>query len=140
MVLIFPTILLTYCEGPTGPAGDDGNANVKTDIIRVYSSEWGYDSGMYGVDLNSSILTQDIIDNGAALLYWEIGNGMWMALPIDGVYYGVMEETVGIIASSYTFTESTQTFKLVAIAGVELAKHPNLDLSSHDQVNAVFEL
>jgi len=136
-------IIVMSCEGPTGPAGADGidgNANVKTETFRVYSHEWGSDYPFYGVDKSSNILSKDIIDNGAALLYWEIGDGMWMALPLSTVYYGVAENIVSVVTESSSLTQSTQIFKLVAIQGYQLAKSADIDFSNYDEVRTYFNL
>ena len=71
--LITTTALLwTGCgkEGPQGPAGYDGNANVISSIW-YKPSVWTYDntSQEYYFDVTNSEITKDIVENGVVLAY-----------------------------------------------------------------------
>ena len=95
---------LTSCEkeeGPQGPAGkdgEDGNANVQTEIVKVFSYEWDYDNPFYIVSKTSNLLTQDIIDNGSVHFYYEIGDGAWLALPYGTMGFAVMVNNLEIVS------------------------------------------
>lgn len=68
-VLLFSfsaTLILTSCEGP---AGADGNANVRVSVANnINWDETGYP---VTADLSWSAITEDIIDNGVVLSFWQ---------------------------------------------------------------------
>ena len=131
-LLIFVVVVfsLTGCkkeEGPQGPPGKDGNANVKTAIIKVFGYEWEQSGSLYIVDKPSDLLTQDIIDNGSAHLYVEVGEGMWTALPYSTMGFGVGVNDLGIWTEGSSVTSQTTIFKLVVIQGQMQNKNINFN-------------
>ena len=97
-------LLVAGCEGeqgPTGPSGADGNANVVTGTISPTSAEWLW-QGLYifqttpgswtsyftrYVEIPVAEITPDIIANGAVLVSFEArpGFGNWTPLPFQFV-------------------------------------------------------
>lgn len=74
-VLLFSfsaTLILTSCEGPAGADGidgADGNANVRVSVANnINWDETGYP---VTADLSWSAITEDIIDNGVVLSFWQ---------------------------------------------------------------------
>ena len=107
MILTVAILLVTGCEGeqgPTGPAGADGNANVKTGTISPTNAEWLWSSiywfqtdpstaigyGTRYVDIPVEDITPEIISTGLVLVFFEArpGTGKWTPLPFQLVMFG----------------------------------------------------
>ena len=119
-------ILLTGCsqEGPQGPDGLDGNANV-TASPWYTPTTWKGLSGDWFFDIKNSAISQDIVESGAILAYvslpgdlyndysvrplpaYAIGTNWDFLLPNDGHSYGTIEFTSDMInmpgTSGYNF-------------------------------------
>lgn len=134
-VMVFAGCDKEGSEGPAGPQGPQGNANVKTAILEVKTNEWTFLNNQYQVDITTNLLTQDIIDNGSAHLYYEINTGEWLALPVSTMLFYVSVNNLHI-NSGQSFNE-TQSFKLVTIAGQLQAK---VDFNNYEEVKARFNL
>jgi len=66
-LLATASVILISCEGPEGPAGVDGNANVKA---YVYNNlDWNVQNGEATVNGSCVGITADIINTGAVLGY-----------------------------------------------------------------------
>ena len=103
----FPVLLVTTlalltigCEGeqgPVGPSGDDGNANVITGTISPTNEEWLWNSAFWYetaegirigyftrfVDIPVEEITADIFSSGVVLVSFQAnpGSGTWTPLP-----------------------------------------------------------
>lgn len=146
-------LLLASCgkdgaPGATGPQGPAGNANVHASTFVVTATQWqtagtaGTDYEKY-VDLNDPYITQDILDNGAVIIYWVTSTGINVQLPYQNVYPAgstpfmyVPSATVGTATieayytdwSSFTFNSSSQIkFKVVTIDGSLRVTHPEIN-------------
>jgi hypothetical protein len=82
-VLFFISALFFFasCEGPEGPAGADGvdgNANVRVGVVNNIS----WDDTGYPVfaEFSWDAITQDIIDNGVVLGFWQFTSQSGMTL------------------------------------------------------------
>jgi hypothetical protein len=72
-------LLISSCgkDGAPGPQGPSGNANVHSSTFVVTNSQWqttgtsGTDYEKF-IDLNDPYITQDILDNGAVLVYCRL--------------------------------------------------------------------
>jgi hypothetical protein len=135
---------LVACEGdqgPAGPKGDTGNANVKTGSIAPTNAEWLWNS-TYSlesppntttswftryVDVARPEITADIIANGAVLVFMEPdpGTGEWVPLNYTYTSFGnnhffhfVYEASEGLLRLHFFMTPkdgaspSTQTYTL----------------------------
>ena len=144
-------------EGPQGPQGPQGQAGpgASSTTFNVPANAWqGDGDGYYVTITNVNILTQDIVNNGAVLLYWNI-DGEWVPLPasfVGGSWTTHMFFTfsVGEIYLEFQdddgFTPNpgseygTTTFRVVAIAASGLAENPNLDKTNYEEVIKTFNL
>ncbi len=110
--LAFLTLVFSGCsqEGPQGPAGLDGNANV-TASPWYSPTAWDGTSGDWYFDITNSAISQDIVESGAILAYvslpgdlyndytvrplpaYAIGANWDFLLPNDGQSYGTIEFT-----------------------------------------------
>lgn len=111
-LLIMSAILWTGCsqEGPEGPAGLDGNANV-TASPWYTPTAWTGSAGDWYFDVKNSAISQDIVESGAILAYvslpgdlyndytvrtlpaYAIGANWDFLIPNDGQSYGTIEFT-----------------------------------------------
>jgi len=90
MFVLFSTaIILAGCrgdEGPMGPRGQDGNANVSSVQYNVPPENWSGDFDGYTAILNVPEITADIYNNGAVLVYRMIDeNSSFNMLPYTAV-------------------------------------------------------
>lgn len=137
-------------EGPIGPAGADGNANVVSSSFS--SSNWVFGSPNWSLVLVYSAITQEIIDNGAVLVYLKNGQS-YLQLPLT-IYptanYSTSLEVASFVGGVKIFwTDSdlvqpnnpgNREFKVVAIAATGLAQNPDLDYTNYEAVKQAFNL
>ncbi len=88
------TMLFSGCAkdgdtGPAGPAGQDGNANVKSLTFTITPGQWQTTSAQNKyVEITVPEITQDILDNGMIITYFKT-NGTLVQLPFT-VYSGTI--------------------------------------------------
>ena len=133
LLLAVAVLFVAGCEGdqgPTGPAGADGNANVKTGTISPTSAEWLWQGGYAFqtvpgswtsyytryVNIPVAELTPEFISTGLVLVFFEAlpGSGNWTPLPFKFVAFGstyayniVYEVTDGLIRLHFFYTINT---------------------------------
>jgi hypothetical protein len=136
---------LTNCKkaedgpaGPAGPAGANGNANVKSQTSTNLNWTFNAATKAYETNVAASIITQDIVDKGAVLVYVQEGNTS-AQLPTSTMYDAAtivfldFEYSVGNVKLSFLNSDldnvlvpqSTMRFKIVAMTAS--AKTGNLD-------------
>jgi hypothetical protein len=162
-IVISLGLVIAGCKGDTGPAGPQGNANVKVRTYSVSSSQWVNSTSTtpyeYYVDLTDQDITQSIINNGAVLVYIENSSGGWYPLPSIGyaqsnggadleyklspvyslstvtvLYYIVSNPNYWIPANP-----GAQTFKVIVIAG-SLQSSANINWNNYEEVKKAFNL
>ena len=132
ILLTVAALMVAGCEGeqgPIGPAGADGNANVKTGTISPTNAEWlwhnyytlqtspGSETRYYTryVDIPVAEITPDIISTGLVLVFFEAdpGSGNWTPLPFQYVAFGsayayniVYDVMEGMIRLHYFYTRN----------------------------------
>ena len=146
-------LLISSCgkdgaPGVAGPQGPAGTANVHSSTFVVTNSQWqttgtsGTDYEKF-VDLNDPYITQDILDNGAVLVYWITNSGINVQLPYQNVYPAGTtpfiyqpSATVGFATveayytdwTSFNFNANSQIkFKVVTIDGSLKDAHPEIN-------------
>lgn len=143
-------------EGPQGPAGKDGNANVKNQTIFINANEWVYSAGACKVTKLVPEITSDIISKGALMVYTEgEPSGSWEALPTTWA-----DPSGSILTFGYTMeagklhllvtlntnmtlpagTIPSSNYKLVLIAGSARAANPDVNYSNYQEVTSTFQL
>ncbi len=153
------TITITSCKkGDTGEPGKDGtngNANVTSMILNA--SSWVFD-GTYKWSTatwsGATILTSDVVNNGAVMLY-EGGAGDWVSCPYT---IGISDPSNPTLSTFFEYqvntmvvfkqwsdgvnpSPSTSTqYKLVCIPRSGMILHPDLDLKNYAAVKAAFDL
>jgi hypothetical protein len=152
LVLLVTMTIFSSCkkEGPAGPAGEDGNANVVSSTIT--SSSWAYTAPSWAISFTYPAITQDIINSGAVLVYIKVGNN-YSQLPLtfyqSASYSSTIEVSTFVGGLSLFWTDSdltqpnnpgSQTFKVVVIAASGLIQNPNVDYSNYEEVKSTFNI
>ena len=150
-------------QGPTGPEGPAGNANVKSMSFTVTANQW-YHIGTTGTPgerfetiLTVPIITQDIVSTGAVNMYISQNGNQWTAMPYTyptgtGPTYGFTESWI----CSYSLNQAiidlqdsdfntqppsaTVFVKIVAVAASGRIANPDLDWNNYSAVKAAFDL
>jgi hypothetical protein len=119
MFLLLVVILFSGCakDGETGPAGQDGNANVLVEIISVFVEDWEIQNGVYHAQVSSELLSDDIVENGTVNLFMDAGPGVWLALPEEKFGFAYDNSTLYLFGKIEPTT--TIVLKLVAISGMQ---------------------
>ena len=137
------SIFLFACEGPEGPAGadgQDGNANVQSKTFTVYPQDWQDLDGLFGVSIETDLLTESVIKNGSVHLYFSIGEDAWVVLPYLDLGYGFSERNLALWSDYYEPYESITIFRLVAIDGYPLDSDIPVDFTNYKEVEEYFKL
>lgn len=152
LAVILVTVVGLGCkkEGPPGPAGKDGNANVVSSTVTV--SNWTYNSPSWEGLISYGAITQEIIDRGAVLVYVNTGNS-WLQLPATFYQSASYSSTIlvanftGGVAITFTDSDLVQpanpgplTFKIVVIAPSQRIANPDLDYTNYEEVKNRFHL
>jgi hypothetical protein len=78
------------CQGPAGPAGTDGNANVKFISFTLAARDWqqgtGADRSLFVHTRNVPEITTEVANGGAVLVYQSSDGQLWRALSFSQVY------------------------------------------------------
>ena len=133
LALILFGIIFASCtkQGPTGPQGAQGNANVTSNSYTITS--WTTGNYFYYTNLSVPALTSSILNSGAIEVYWSIDGGTsWNRLPktVEGpencfMSYLCMVGQVRINftwnsgnlnGDPYTYFGTESTFRVVCIA------------------------
>lgn len=169
--MMIGTLLLSSCakDGETGPtgatgaAGADGNANVKSYKFTVTNSQWNIlATTSWQYVYNCSAITQDILDNGMVMVYWD-ANNLTVAYPTNYVptpitpyqinsrqltssfqlnALGNGTVTVGIYDNSGVAipAQSDTKFKVVVVDGTARKANPGMNWSNYNEVKQAFDL
>lgn len=96
LVLLISSLLFMACK-KEGPAGADGNANVKSGTVSLTNADWKWASSwalttsagsntIYSTryaDINTELVTQDIVDKGSVQVFFKPDNDEWAPLPFS---------------------------------------------------------
>ena len=168
--LICMTILavsfLASCRGPQGPAGHDGNANVASSTVTVYSNNWEWvNDCQWMVEIDYPAINNNVFNHGAVLVYMDV-DGAWTQVPLTYYYQDSFvndqgqTEIINCAASIEVatlndggvrlfWTESdffdgmrpgTHDFKVVAIEASVYSTRSDVDYSSYEAVKTAFQL
>jgi hypothetical protein len=152
--LIAGAMTFSNCEkvtvtGPAGEDGKDGNANVVSSSIT--SGSWSFLSPSWSQSFSYSAITQDILDNGAVLVYVASGVNYYQ-LPYTFYPTSSYSRTYNYVhylgglkvyvtdSDLNTPEPGTLKFKVVVIEASGLIKNPNVDLNNYQAVKKAFNL
>lgn len=156
LLLLMSLFAITSCEGPQGPPGHDGNANVQSATVETTPYDWFWDEGALNwyLDLEWDAIDLDMVDYGAVLVYMENPGEFygWHQLPLT-IYpndqYSTTLETIYYdygLSVFWTNSDLNQhenpcdfyganiTFKVVLIDASVYAKYKNEDLSNYENL------
>jgi hypothetical protein len=139
-------------EGPPGPAGQDGNANVKSSTITFSNWTWDSNNSYEYADFTWSAITPAINNSGTVLVYLYTASG-WAPLPravslsssyIQSQRYVYSTGAFRIIVQDSDLIQplplGTWTIKVLAIESSVRKANPNLDWSNYNAVRATLHL
>lgn len=160
---ILTVAFMASCRGPQGPAGHDGNANVASSTVTVYSNNWQWleDYGQWMVELDYPAINNNVFNHGAVLVYMDV-DGTWSQVPLTYYYQDQLDDgTIANCAASIEvatlsdggvrlfWTESdffggyrpgTHDFKIVAIEASVYDNRSDVDYSNYEAVKTAFQL
>lgn len=155
IVVIMATF--TACQKPekgdAGTPGKDGNANVQSTSLNV--TGWTWDATnywRYSSWTNVSLLTQDVIDGGAVMLYQKMSSGEYIALPISANVTSTVQEhdfffynvgTLKIIIENSDLSDPNPAgylYKLVCIPKAARIKNPNVNMLNYSEVKKAYDI
>ena len=148
------TIFFTSCKGDKGDPGYDGlDANVVSGTITT--ADWVYYEPSWKLTINYNMITRDVIEYGAVLVYMQDGNA-YRQLPITFLnqngsdYYSILVDAdtyVGGVDIYWTDSEfykpddpGRRTFKVVVIAASYYKSTADIDYSDYNQVKEAYNL
>lgn len=148
-------------EGPAGPAGKDGNANViSSNTLTLTNWSTTFDNGtefLYSSTINWPSITQAIKDEGVVMIYIRTSASTnWTALPYSESGNGYsdafnFEIGVGQVFIDFDGYDSSGspgasalngvfTIRMVAIPSSERKANPNVNLLDYNAVKAAYHL
>lgn len=161
------TLLFNGCmkldEGPVGPQGPPGNANVKSFTYTIHPGDWilSSDPNLWYYDRYCEYVTPDIVDYGAVLFYLKETSGKlsWIALPSTSLY----RDNGQVYSTEYQPWHSDYTLSIqwidshptnprkptwdCVIKAIIIADYPyysmkskGVDINNYEQVKAAFNL
>lgn len=136
-------------QGPQGPKGDNGNANVvsKTDY-KVYTADWvkNTPNNLWSADIYVADITADIVKNGLVQVY-EVNSDIIVPLPYtlvgESMLFAFTNGKITIFnnyISGTTPNPGAKTFRVVIIPSSGLITHPNVDYTNYDEIAKAFNL
>ncbi len=157
LVAVGMVLILTSCEkeviieGPPGPQGEAGNANIRSGTYQV--AEWLYDEPHYLGEIEVSFITEDVITNGAVLVYAKTSENSYSQLPLTFFQYPDYSTTIEVVSAPgrigvYWFDSNfTQpgvpfinNFKIIAMESSEFLTKSDIDLTDYEGLKEVFNL
>lgn len=156
-------LVITSCtkEGPAGPAGADGNANVASSNV-VALNNWvsSFDNGtefQYTSTISWGGITQAVKDNGLVMVYMRDNSTTdWTALPYSDAGSGYslaynFDVAVGSVVVSFNGFDNTgspgigtmngvYTARIIAIPSSARKANPNLDWKDYNKVMAALHI
>lgn len=154
MALVFTNCKKTE-KGEPGTSGKDGNANVQSITLTASASSWAWDnSNKWSTASWSglSILNSNVVDNGAVMIYQNIGSSTYLALPQavnlnstiqNHVFFTYSLNTLIIFNENSdlsTPTPYSATYKLVCIPPAIIKSNPNINLNNYNEVKQKLNL
>lgn len=137
-------------EGPAGPAGKNGNANVVSSSVT--SGSWTYVAPSWEQTFTYPAITSTILNSGAVLVYVQSGTNFYQ-LPYTFYPSSSFSRTftyvhyLGGLKVFVTDSDLTQpsdpgtlTFKVVVIASSALKQNPDVNLKDYNAVKKAFNL
>jgi hypothetical protein len=154
MALLSTVILINGCkkEGPAGPAGKDGNANVQSSTITFSTWNWDAVNKFEYSDFTWSAITPAIANTGTVLVYLSTSAG-WTPLPrtiypsttySESQRYTYKTGAFTIVVQDSDLTPpaalGTWTIKVLAIESRVMLNNSDVDWANYEKVKERFKL
>lgn len=155
LTALIALLTFTGCkkEGPPGPAGEDGNANVQSSTITFSNWYWNNSAYYDYSDFTWSAITNDIANTGGVFIYLSNGAGGWVPLPRTVYPSASYSQSQRYIYYQGGFTiivqdsdliqpnnPGTWTIKVLAVASAMRQANPQLDWNDYEQVKKTLKL
>ncbi len=129
IVLLLPLILLLHCEGPTGPQGPPGAANITVKTFTIEDTTDIQINGLFGYyDYEMDAITQAVVDSGIVLGYLGDQNQTaWAPLPYD-IDIDIENDFTVNYTLSVGFEYRVGLFSITYIASADTLFRPSLPL------------
>ena len=111
-------LILAGCEGPVGPEGADGTANMQVITMTLSISQFQSSGMIETASRSMPELTAAIAQGGLVLAYSDLGSGQtdtWFALPLTIPFQD------NLINVSYAYSPGQFAIQLVRETGVAVA-------------------
>lgn len=147
-LLFMGMMTLTACfkEGPTGPKGEDGNANV-IGTNEVTISNWTQSGSFWSAGISVPSITQKIVNTGTVQVFAKYGSEWWALPDLNGnnmTYFGYDEGHITLMNSntdnSTPSHPGSKIFRIVVISSSNLTANPGVDWTDYEQVKKALEL
>ncbi|MEN9962941.1 MAG: hypothetical protein RL582_36, partial [Bacteroidota bacterium] len=133
--------------GATGATGQPGPGSIKS--FTITTSSWVNSDPAWIATLNVSAITQNVLSNGAVLVYIKDGTDYFqlpLTIPEDTYFttyqfrhdLGVVDVFVLDSDGLLPINPGTTTFKVVVISGT--GKNPNVNYNDYNAVKAYYGL
>jgi hypothetical protein len=133
-------------KGDYQEAGDYPEMSSQISTISV----WTYSSPSYFGEIYNSEITQDVLDNGAVLVYANSGTNTWSQLPVTFYQSSSYSTTLEVVTYPNTVriywtdsdltqpaTPPAMTFKVVVFTPKMLMENPGIDFKNINEVEEV---
>ena len=126
-----------------------GNTNI---FSVTYTVSWEFEDPSYVTYVDVPEITQDVLDNGAIMVYMSNDSGGWTALPCTlpmaasyastytPEFYKGYVKIVQTDTDLLTVDPGVMDFKVVVLTQKQLTAHPNLVLTDYSSVKEELNL
>jgi hypothetical protein len=140
------TLALTNCN-------KDEYGNTTTETSTHTSGNWVFNDPFYYTDISVPAINQDVVDNGAVLVYASIDASSYAQLPLtvytSADYSSTLEvqHSLGLVRVLWTDSDliepnmpPSMTFKIVVMSQSQIIANPNLDTTNYKEVAEALNL
>ncbi|HYV91862.1 MAG TPA: hypothetical protein VE978_08765 [Chitinophagales bacterium] len=139
------------CQGPEGPPGLNGVANIITYNITTNSSSWSWDgtNDLYYTDVQIPDITQSVIDAGTVQAFYSNSDfSYFIALPSTesllwigySYFLGIGEIDYGLTDGTQPANPGTKYFKMVVIPPAARQANPDVNWEDYNDIAKHFKI
>lgn len=130
-------------KGEPGTPGGGGNAGINaSSIFTVTSTQWQKTAdSAWAYSINTSLITQEIVDKGVVKVYVQIGTAWWELPYTEGDLFTQCGFDVGFanlhfadIHGGMPPRPSTAAYRVITISEVARAANPSINWGKYEEV------